>query len=418
MSVDLRQATPERTGAANERDFRPSRAVWLVARREFVQRVRTRAFVIGTVLVLVAIAGYVLFIRFIADAQSTTTVAVTPDVAAVSTALRSAADTLGRDLELDPVPDVATGERLVRDDDADALLTAAPGTGGAEVRLIGKDDVSDSLRGIVDTVLRAQALDQELRRAGADPAEVDAAVQAARAQVSTLEENDPQRLQRLVLGIAIAALLYGSLVFVGQAVAQGVVEEKSSRVVELLLSTVRPWQLLLGKVLGLGAVGLLQMVIIAGVGLGVSTGLGVLDIGGIAAGTLAVALFWYLLGILLYATVYAAAGSLVSRQEEVNAVVTPLTMTIVVAFVVSVNLLLANPDGSLVTALSMLPPFAPILMPARIAIGTAPLWQVGVAALLAVVAIIGLTWLAGRIYSTAVLRTGARVRLRDALRAP
>jgi len=421
VSVDVRPSAQTSAASSQDRDFRPSRAVWLVARREFVQRVRTRAFVIGTILVLAAIAAYVLFIRFIADSQGTTTVAVTPEVTAVSSALRSAADSLDETIELVEVPDVAAGEQLVRDDDADALLTSATGTdaGAADgaVRLVGKEDVSDSLRGLVDTVLRAQALDQELRRAGADPAAVDAAVQAARAQVATLEESDPQRLQRLVLGIGIAALLYGSLVFVGQAVAQGVVEEKSSRVVELLLSTVRPWQLLLGKVLGLGAVGLLQMLIIAGVGLGVSTSLGVLDIGGLAAGTLAVGLFWYLLGILLYATVYAAAGSLVSRQEEVNAVVTPLTMTIVIAFVVSVNLLLANPDSGVVTILSMLPPFAPILMPARIAIGNAPLWQVGVAVALAVIAIIALTWLAGRIYSTAVLRTGARVKLRDALRA-
>ena len=189
-------------------------------------------------------------------------------------------------------------------------------------------------------------------------------------------------------------------------------------VVELLLSTLRPWQLLLGKVLGLGAVGLLQLLIISGVGLAASTWLGVLDIGGIALGTLAVGLGWYLIGILLYATVYAAVGSLVSRQEEVNGVIAPLTMTIVMAFVVSINLMLADPDSTLVAVLSMLPPFAPILMPARIAVGNAALWQVATATILALLAILALTWLAGRIYSTAVLRTGARVRLRDALRAP
>jgi ABC-2 type transport system permease protein len=403
------------------RDFRASRAVWLVARREFVARVRTKAFVIGTVLVLAAIAGYALFIRFIATEQSTITLAATPDVAAVSTALESSASTIDRNLVIRQVPDVAAGERLVLDDDVDALLTTAggdegSGDGGGAVRLVGKDEVPQDVRGLVDAVLRVMALNEQLERAGADPAAVGAAVQQAQAQVSTLERGDPQRGQRLVLGIAIAALLYGSLVFVGQAVAQGVVEEKASRVVELLLSTLRPWQLLLGKVLGLGTVGLLQILIIAGTGLAVSTSLGVLNIGGIAIGTLAVGLGWYLVGILLYATVYAAVGSLVSRQEEVNGVMAPLTMTIVVAFVVSINLLLANPDSPLVSVLSLLPPFAPILMPARIAIGNASLWQVSLSVALAVLAIVGLTWLAGRIYSAAVLHTGARVRLRDALR--
>jgi ABC-2 type transport system permease protein len=410
MSVQL-QTRP--TVSGSDRDFRPSRAVWLVARREFVQRVRTRAFVIGTVLVLAAIAAYVLFIKFIADSGSTTTVAITPDSSEIGTALQSSAGTVDRTIELTPVPDVAAGERLVRDDDADVLIT----TGPDGVRLVGKDEVSDTIQALVDQVLRAQALDRQLRLAGADLERVQAAVDGARADIATLEPSDPQRAQRLVLGVGIAALLYGSLVFVGQVVAQGVVEEKSSRVVELLLSTIRPWQLLLGKVLGLGAVGLLQMLIIAGVGLAAATGFGVLDLGGIAVGTLAVGLFWYVVGVMLYATVYAAAGSLVSRQEEVASVVTPLTMTIVVAFVVSINLLLGNPDSGLVAVLSLLPPFAPILMPARIAMGTAALWQIGLAVVLAAVAIVFLTWLAGRVYSTAVLRTGARVPLREVLRA-
>jgi ABC-2 type transport system permease protein len=396
-------------------DVGPARAVWLVGRREFVTRVRSRAFVIGTVLVLAAIAGYVLFIRFVAHQESTTTIAVTPDAVAVSSALRSAASALDRDVVIDRVENRADGERLVRDGEADALLTG--GSTGATVRLIGKDAVPDKIRGLVDSVLRAQALNAQLERAGVDQATLDAALNAAHAEVSTLEPADPQRAQRLVLGIAIAALLYGSLVFVGQAVAQGVVEEKSSRVVELLLSTIRPWQLLLGKVLGLGAVGLLQMLIISGVGLAVSTSLGVLGIGGVAAGTLGIGLFWYLLGLLLYATVYAAVGSLVSRQEEVNGVIAPLTMTIVVAFVVSINLMLADPDSTLITVLSLLPPFAPILMPARIALGTAALWQVAAAVALTALAIVALTWLAGRVYANAVLRTGARVKLRDALRA-
>lgn len=395
-----------------ERNFTPSRAVWLVARREFVTRVRTRAFVIGTVLVLVAIAAYALFLRFIATEQSTVTLAFTPELAAVSSELESSARAIDRTLEIRQVPDVATGERLVRDDDADALLSRSDGS----VRLVGKEEVPESIRGLLDGVLQTAALNDQLRQAGADPAAVRAAVESARAEVATLERTDPQRGQRLLLGIAVAALLYGSLVFVGQAVAQGVVEEKASRVVELLLSTLRPWQLLLGKVLGLGAVGMLQLLIIAGVGLSVSAGLGVLDARGIALGTLAVGLGWYLVGILLYATVYAAAGSLVSRQEEVNSVIAPLSVTIVVAFVLSINLLIANPDSTMVAGLSLLPPFAPILMPARIAIGNAPLWQVGASVGLAVLAIVGLTWLAGRIYSTAVLRTGARVRLRDALR--
>jgi ABC-2 type transport system permease protein len=394
-------------------EFKPSRAVWLIARREILTRVRRKAFVIGTVVVLAVIAGYVLFLRFVADQGSTTTVAVTPDAAAVSAPLTQAGEAIGRKIVIRDVPDVAAGEQAVRDGDADALLTG----GFGETRLVGREEVPGILLSLVNDVLRSQALDAQFDLAGLDPADVTAAIQAAAPEVNTLEPSDPQRGQRLVLGIGVVALLYGSLLFVGQLVAQGVVEEKASRVVELLLSTVRPWQLLLGKVLGLGAVGLLQLLIIGGLGLGVSTALDVLTLPGAVASTLATGLLWYLIGLLLYATAYAAAASLVSRQEDLPAVVTPMTMVIVIAFVFGINMLIADRSSTAVTVLSMLPPFSPILMPGRMALGIAPFWQVALAVALAALAILGLTWLAGRIYSRAVLRTGARVKLRDALRS-
>ena len=392
--------------------FSPTRAVWLIARREFVTRVRTRAFVIGIVLVLAVIAAYALFIKFIADRESTTTVAITADARVVEEPLQAAGDTIGQRIVIIEAPDAEAGEQLVRDGDADALITGAPGS----TKLIGKQDVPDDLTALVQNVLRAQALDAELSEAGIDQAKVAATIEDAQPQVSTLEPADPERGQRLALAIGIVALLYGSLLFVGQMVAQGVVEEKSSRVVELLLSTVRPWQLLLGKVLGLGAVGLLQLLIIAGVGLSVTAALDVITLPGAIASTMATGVLWYLLGLLLYATVYAAAASLVSRQEDLASVVTPLTMVIVVAFVFGINMLLTDRDNPAVAVLSVLPPFSPILMPGRMALGVAPVWQVALAIALAVLGVVALTWLAGRIYSTAVLRTGARVRLRDALR--
>lgn len=392
--------------------FSPTRAVWLVARRELVTRVRTRAFVAGILLVLAAIAGYALFINFIADRETTTTVALTPDAAAVAEPLRAAGATIGQTIVIDEVPDEATGERRLRDGDAEVLISGGLGA----TRLVGNEDVPRSLSALVEGVLRAQALDAQLAGAGVDRADVAAAVEAAQPQVSTLEPDDPYRDQRLALGIGIVALLYGSLLFVGQMVAQGVVEEKSSRVVELLLSTVRPWQLLLGKVLGLGAVGLLQLLIIAGAGLAVTTALEVITLPGAIAGTLATGILWYLLGLLLYATVYAAAASLVSRQEDLAAVITPLTMVIVIAFLFGLNMLLTDRSSTAVAVLSVLPPFAPILMPGRMALGVAPAWQVALAIVLTLLAVAALTWLAGRIYATAVLRTGARVKLRDALR--
>jgi ABC-2 type transport system permease protein len=198
-------------------------------------------------------------------------------------------------------------------------------------------------------------------------------------------------------------------------VAQGVVEEKASRVVEIVLSSVRPWQLLLGKVLGLGAVGLLQLVVLGGAGLAVAGAAGVLTAGAGLVPTLVSVVVWYLLGFALYATVFAAAGSLVSRQEDTQSVLSPITITVLLGFVVGFNLLTSDPRGTAITVISLLPPFSPMFMPARVALGVAPALQVVLAFVLTIAFTAAVLALGGRIYANSVLRTGARVSLRVAL---
>ena len=282
--------------------------------------------------------------------------------------------------------------------------------------MIVKGSGDEVLAAALNDLLRQQVLTAKLAEAGINPQEVAQSLANARVAVTALEPVDPQGGQRLAIGLIVAALLYYSLLVYGTMVAQGVVEEKSSRVVEILLATVRPWQLLLGKVIGLGAVGLLQLLVISTVGLGLSSAFDVIDVGTLGGAALLTGVLWYLLGFFLYATVFAAAASLVSRQEELQSVLTPISMTIIVAFVAGINLMIGSPSGPTVTVLSMLPPFAPILMPGRMALGVAPAWQVLLAVVLALLAIAAITWLGGKVYANAVLRTGARVKLREALR--
>jgi ABC-2 type transport system permease protein len=249
-----------------------------------------------------------------------------------------------------------------------------------------------------------------------DANEVLATVTDATVQVRSLDPPDPQHDERLALALVVVALLYLALLLYGSLVAQGVVEEKSSRVVELLLATIRPWQLLSGKVVGLGLVGLIQLASVGVVGLLLAILTGALTISGAAAGTLAWGLVWYLLGYLLYATVFAAVGSLVSRQEDVQSVLMPVTVVLVVSFVLGFAVLSRNPGGTTATVLSLLPPLSPILMPGRIALGTAPLWQVGLAIVLTGAAVVLLARLGGAVYRNSVLHMGPRLRLRDTLR--
>ncbi len=390
----------------------PGRAVFLVSRREFLGKVRTKSFVWGTLVIIAVLAGYVLLQTLLSNDAGRDRVALSGQATVLAEPLRQTARSFGREVETVDVTDPAAAEEQVRAGELDALITGA----SDDLRVVVKESLGNALRNSIDLLVKQQVLDAHFAEAGVDPAEVARNLERASVDVVALEPQDPQRGQRLVIGLVIAALLYYSLLVYGTMVAQGVVEEKSSRVVEILLATLRPWQLLLGKVVGLGAVGLLQLLVVGGIGLVLSTVSGVVDVAGVAGGALATGLLWYLLGFFLYATVFAAAASLVSRQEELQSVLTPISMSIVVAFVLGINLMLTDPSGTAVTVLSLLPPFAPILMPGRMAMGLAPTWQVLLAVVLALLAVAAITWLGGKVYSNAVLRTGARVRLREALR--
>ncbi|MFI0463154.1 ABC transporter permease [Saccharopolyspora sp. 5N102] len=387
--------------------------VWLVARREIRTRVRTRAFIAGTVATILIMGGYAALMMFIGHQAGTTKVGVTAQAAAVGAPLQAAGTAFGKSFEISTVEEAA-GERQVRDGDLEALITGTPDA----PRLVVKRSPDSELRGALDAVVQQQALNAELTRAGLDPAGVRAATESAHVSVTSLETEDPHLGERLGLAIAAGVVLYMFLIIGGQMVAQGVVEEKSSRVVELLLSTIKPTQLLAGKVIGIGLTNLLQLVIIAAAGLIASGAGGVLTLPSAAlAGTLGWGLAWFLLGFFTYATVLAAASSLVSRQEDLQNVISPVIMVLVVPFVIGVSMLPSSPDSTLAAVLSLVPGFSPTLMPMRIALGVAAPWEIAVSVVLSLAAIAVLLRLGGRIYSNAVLHTGARVKLRDALRA-
>ncbi|SEP90063.1 ABC transporter permease [Lentzea albida] len=389
-----------------------ARAVSLVAKREFVAKVRTRSFLIGTAVIIAVLAGYVVLQSVLFDDQQRSVVGLSGQATQLADPLKEKAGAFGIELETRDVTTAGDAEQQVRDGSLDALVTGAP----PALKMIVKDSGDQMLTTALNDVLRQQVLIAQLAESGTTPQEVAQSLAGVSVDVTALEPVDPQRGQRLAIGLIVAALLYYSLLVYGTMVAQGVVEEKSSRVVEILLATLRPWQLLLGKVIGLGAVGLLQLVVISTVGLGLSSAFDVVDVSTLGGAALLTGVLWYLLGFFLYATVFAAAASLVSRQEELQSVLTPISMTIIVAFVAGINLMIGSPSGTTVTVLSLLPPFAPILMPGRMALGVAPAWQVLLAVVLALLAIAAITWLGGKVYANAVLRTGARVKLREALR--
>ncbi|GHF51850.1 ABC-2 type transport system permease protein [Amycolatopsis bartoniae] len=390
-------------------------AIGLVASREIGTRLRSKAFLVSTAVLIVLLIAFTVLMKFVtAGGGSEATIGYTPPNAALAAPLQASAKALGHDVATREVPDDTAGRDQVRDGGLDALLVGD----GTRVRVVVKEQADADLRAALNVVADRLALDQQIDRLGGDPAQVEAAVAGASVDVEALQPPKQYNGQQLVLGILAGVLIYVSLVLNGQTVAQGVVEEKTSRVVELLLATIRPWQLMAGKVLGIGAVGLAQILAIAVVGLVSGLATGVLTIAvSAAAGMIVWLIVWYLLGFLMYSIVFAGLGALVSRQEEVGGAVAPALIFIIAGYVVGISVLPSDPGNRLAEILSVLPFFAPTLMPMRLGLGGVPAWEAVVSVLLVVALIPALIWLSGRIYRNAVLRTGAKVKLREALSA-
>lgn len=427
-------------------------AVRLVAGREITTRVRSKAFLLTTALLVVGVVlggflldlasgggpsaqrvGVVVTAGSSASGSSASGSSTsgtdggadqadqadpadqTEEGGPVGAALTAAADAAGLDVDASSVADRAAGEQEVRDGDLDALVVA--GQDGT-VTVVVAQDLDPTLEAVLTGTAQSQALAAAVERLGGDPAAVAQEVGAAHAQVERLEPADERDAGQVVAGFVAGILTFVALMTCGQLVAQGVVEEKTSRVVELLLATVRPWQLMAGKVLGIGAIGLAQVALVVAAGAGTATALGLLDASSLALGpTIVWSLVWFVVGFTMFALALAALAALVSRQEDVGSVTSPVITLMMVPYILGVSIAPWDPDNTLVVALSFVPFCAPLLMPIRIALGAVEPWEPWVALGLSVALVPVLVWLAGRVYAHGVLRTGGRVRLKDALRA-
>ena len=234
-----------------------------------------------------------------------------------------------------------------------------------------KRDVPDPLQHSLDVLAGQVAFNPQISRLGGDPAQVQAALSVGIGQGRVAAAaRRPTTASSWRSASPSAILIYLALLTTGQLVAQGVVEEKATRVVELLLATIRPWQLMAGKVLGIGVLGLIQVAVIAGFGLGAALATGALSLSlSAAGGTIVWLVVWFVLGFLMYALAFAGAAALVSRQEDAQSVVLPIMMLLIVGYVIGISVLPADPGSGFVEMLSVIPVFAPTLMPMRLAIG-------------------------------------------------
>jgi len=383
--------------------------VMLVARREFVERGRAKAFRIGTLVTLVIVALVAVLPTVLGvggDEEYTVAVA---DPAALDVARAAQEDARAFDATI-TVRQLAApaASRALEAGDVDAVLT----TGGVRA----KEKPDDALVDTLQAANRRVRVTRALRAAGVSGDELRTVLAPPPLRVATVEPVDEQQDERGGFAFFTVILLYGQLITFGFLVASGVVEEKASRVVEVLLSTISARHLLTGKILGLGLLGLVQLLLIAVIGLGAAGATGALEVDRDVLVAAGLALAWFVLGYAFYSCAFACAGALVPRQEELQSTTSPLTLLILVSFFLSFAVLDA-PDGTLARVSSFLPFAAPMTMPTRIALGEASAVEIVAAIAVTAAATVALIPLAGRIYSGAVLRTGAAVKFREAWRA-
>jgi ABC-2 type transport system permease protein len=381
--------------------------VRLVAGRELAARIRDKNFIISCAVILLLLIGTLGLQVALAGGGEQVRVGVVGAVPALEPALEAQGAALDVGVEVVELDDEAAARTAVSDGDVDGVLVPAD-AGNPE--LLVEDSASGPLQAVVQGAVTQLALTQQLAEAGVTD------LQVPEVSVTALDPDADQNGQRVVAAIIGVGVLYGLLVLFGQFVAQGVVEEKASRVVELLLATMKPWQLLAGKILGLGLLGLGQIVVIAAVGVGGAIAFDLVDIPGELVGTALAVVLWFVLGYAFYAAIFAVAGSLVSRQEDLNTVVMPTTLVLVAAFVVGLQAA-SDPAGGLATVTSYVPGLSPLVMPVRQAAGDVAAWETVLAVVLMLGAIALIVRLGGRVYAGALLRTSGRTKLREALKA-
>ncbi len=384
----------------------------VIAAREFMTRIRSRVFAIATVLTVIAIGGYILLQAYVFNKTTATSLDVGFVGAAqsLSAPVRAEAAASGETITVHPYTSFAAGKADVESGTLSALVSGS----GAGTTVTVQSAVDPTLQTALNDQARQQVLTEYLTQHGLPPSDVlgrlDFSVRVNEASLLNAAQEE-----QIVIGLFVAGTLYITLIMYGQFVAQGVIEEKSNRIVEILLATVRPWQLMLGKITGIGLVALVQVVIVAGVALVLASATKLVSIPTLGIDVVISGVVWFVLGYLLYALLFAAAGSMVSRQEDMTIVALPVIFVLVAAWILALTVAAPDPGSTGTTVLSFIPVFSPVIMPVRIAAGVAPFWQVVISVVLVIATISGFALAAGRIYRNSVMRMGGRVKLSDAL---
>lgn len=355
------------------RPYSAGRSMWLVAMREVMVRLRSVAFLVSTGLMLALVLGSIIVSALVTANAAEPKVAVVEGVTLPANA----------SVDAQTVPSREDAEELLRDGEVDAAIVPDDGTLGFAV--LGDDSVPT---GVVQALSVAPP-------------------------VQLLDESAAAGFVGYIVAIGFGLIFFLSAMTFGSTIAQSVVEEKQTRVVEILLATIPTRVLLAGKIVGttilaLGQVALLLAIAIVALSV---TGQSQLLLG------LGMPFVWFAIffvfGFVLLAALFAATGAMVSRQEDIGSTTTPVTMLVMIPYFVTVFL---NDNPVVVTVMSYVPFSAPIGMPLRLFLGDAQWWEPLLSLVILVATCLGVIALGARIYENSLLRLGQRVKLAEALR--
>lgn len=393
-------------------------AIRLVAMREIRERGRSKGYIISTLLTILLVGGAIALPVLLEGGPDTHTIAVVgeggDDIVATADqiAIQEAEENEPDRYEAERFEDLTAAEAALDQDEVEAVIVD-----GEELVLGRSGAFGGSVAGRRLQEAAASLRVQGLTAESEDAAEILQILSSEPLETRRIAgvDEDEEALRGMV-AFAGLILMYIAILSYGSWMLSGVTEEKTNRVVEVLLSSLRPWHILGGKLLGIGALGLGQLLVLVGVGLIGIRVAGAFEIPAVPFDSAIALVGWFILGFLLYAIIYGAAGSLVSRMEDAQNAAAPLTIVALVGYLFSFAAL-NEPDGTVAIVGTYIPFTAPYVAPIRLAIGDIAAWEMALAVVITVVTIGLLVRLAGRVYAGGLLRFGSRVKWSEAFRS-
>jgi ABC-2 type transport system permease protein len=386
-----------------------ARQIWLVARREIRERGRSRGFLASLLVMLVVVAAAIALPAVLDSGPGAKDVGFSGDTPpGLTAAVQAQGDAVDTTIRVHRFDTVEEGEAAVRDRDVDVLVVDAR-------RLEWTNRVDEQLKAVVTGAIQLLAVQDRAEAAGIEPDQLLAIVEpvpVANVELGRVEGRSPDDETAAIL---MTMVLFFAISTYGAMVLSGVVEEKSSRTVEVLLARMSARNLLAGKIAGIGLLGLAQITATALVALIAASATDSFDVPAVRGAVIVWAVVWFVLGYALYATTFGTLGSLASRTEDASTVTGPVSVVLVLAFMVSFATV-PSADTTWARIVSWVPLTAPLATPNRIAMGVATWWDPVVAVVLTLATIAGLVVLGGRVYTRAILHTGPTLSIREAWR--